>query len=62
MTAQSAAAAADALDPLVVAAVPAAVAVAAGADEPLADGAQATIDISPALIVVSPASFRTWRR
>jgi hypothetical protein len=57
MTAQSAAAAAD---PLAPDDVPLAVGV--GDDEPLADGSQATIDISPALIVVRPASLRTWRR
>jgi hypothetical protein len=58
MTAQSAAAAAaDALDP-----ADEPVAVDVGEDEPLAEGAQATIDINPALIVVSPASLRTWRR
>jgi hypothetical protein len=57
MTAQSAASAAtDALAPPVVA-VPD-----VGAELPVALGAQATIDISPALIVVNPASLRTWRR
>src|SRR5690349_1858563 len=30
--------------------------------EPLAPGAHAAIDIKPALIVVNPASFSTWRR
>src|SRR5215217_8048419 len=56
MTAQSAAAAALDAEPAL------AVADAVADGEPDAPGAHATIDINPALTVVNPASFRTWRR
>ncbi len=67
MTAQSAATAepvAAATAEPVAAALPVALDVAEAEDNgvPEAPGAHATIDIRPALIVVSPASLRTWRR